>query len=438
MEKFEGPRVHPEAAQPSAPDADTIEQQEQEYETVVERQYEDLIRKHHPVDSGQEGLIYKLSPTQVESRARELMLDHGIDLDSDSAVKVLKVFNPGKIEHEYNAQSSAYQVLAQAKETSTKPLAQVPAPFDFRKIHITDETRDILNREGAKIIGNEVEVMMMDFVPGEDLQTIFYRWIVKHAPADKQYAVTVDPDLADFPKLYQAVSGILDFGVIPEERGAQADAEIKSRREKVFNYLKKTGFTMKPGVVEQIKNTREVLQTNRIYHNDEHERNFMLHHDQVYIIDFARASNQELEDEVTFEIDKLLEQLTPGYEQKQKAEVDESLKTRVEGIALDAGLPDRYKAVYRAAETSPIALHGALRARAEAASSTESTVNDFMGLLVRLSREKLVTNSSALEIVDHMKDSLRKPVLKRGRVQGFAVRNPAIYNKIDVYKQLFE
>lgn len=418
---------------------DTPETTEARTERIINEQYETLIREHNPVDSGKEGLIFRLQAEEVNPDVKTALGSTEQDFNDDSAVKVLKVFSPGAkaIEHEFTQQVRAYNILNAARKDSAVLLAKVPAPIDFRKIHIEDDTRGLLNREGASLKGNEVEVMMMDFVGGEDLQTIFYRWIVKHAPKDKEYAVTANPDQADFQKLYQAVSGILEFQALPPEHNAEADEEISRRREKVLHFLKKTGFTLKQTIVDQIKNTRTVLQANRLYHNDEHERNFMVDGDQVYLIDFARATEKRIEDESDFNVDKLLEQLTPEFEIKNKAERQSSILSQVESIAKDEGLLERYKTVYSSAMDGSPDFIRLLKVRSEAATSTESSSNDFLALLVRLVRDNKLDKSDAGDIVEHMKQSLKVPVFKRGKPAGFNIRNPAVHNKMDTYKQLF-
>jgi hypothetical protein len=417
------------------PEKEVIEDSSEDQ--LISAEYEHLIQESQPVDAGQEGFIFKLEMNHLPNETKAALAKSGLE-DGDAAVKVLKVYSPGKIGKEFASQKRAYEITEKARAGGRTELAKVPKPVDFRKIEISDTTREVLNKQGAALDGKEVEVMMMDFINGEDLQEKFYRWVVKHAPANKQYAVRIDPDTASFEQLYPAVAAILDFNQIPAGHNAEADREIDSRREKVVSFLQKTGFTLNKTVVDQIRNTREVLQNNRLFHNDEHERNFMLDGDQVYLIDFARAADRKPDDEVDFAIDRLLERLTPEYQVNAKHQAESEVQERVRLLSDDPNLSERYKAIYRASEEGPIMLGRVLRSRSEVAASTEPLLEDFLALMLKLVSENRISNEQASDILGHMKSSLRTPVLKRGKVAGFNIRNQFIYNRIDTYKGMFQ
>lgn len=406
---------------------------------LLNDQYESLIRENRPVDAGNEAFIYKLAVSEEGfAEAKKVLAKAGFVVDRDSAVKVLKVYHPGRAKNEYEFQKLAYDLVEEAIKSGRNDLARIPKPVDFRKIKLHEETRVSLNKMGADLKTDEAEILMMDFIEGEDLQEIFYRWIVKHAPKEKAYAITADPDSADFEQLHQSVAGILEFGHLGPAGSPEADAEIQSRRDKVYAFLKRTGFQIDGAVVNQIKNTRHLLEQNGLYHNDEHERNFMLAGNQAYVIDFSRASKNKPDGETQFLIDEEMRQLSPEHVKKKEDSEMAALAEKISVIASQEGLSNRFSAVYKAAEGGPIQLNRALLARSEAATTTESSVEDFLGLLVRLVNEKKITSSQASEVVGHMKDSLKAPVVKRGKVVGFSIRNPFVHNKIDKYKQLFQ
>jgi hypothetical protein len=405
-------------------------------ENYLNDQYEHLIRDNVPVDSGQEALIYRMSGSELDDRTKTLLAETGMDFDKDSAVKVLKVFSPGKAKYEYEYQKKAYQIVEAERKKGRTDLAWVPKPTDLRTLHISAETKDVLNKMGAKLSNNQVEIFSMDFVEGEDLQEIFYRWILKHVPPEKSFLVTADPDTASFEQLHRDVSSILEFGHLGPQGTAETDNELKARRNKVLTFLKRTGYKIGGDVIEKIRNTRELLRENKVFHNDEHERNFMLQGKELFLIDFARATSRRIEGESYYELERDLEKLVPEIEQKEELEKNAAAIQRVTEKSQDRFLRERFKPLFE--ESKNIALNSMLLVRAEAATTTESGMEDFIGLMLGLVRENKLTESQAASILAHMKDSMKKPVIKWGKVKGFHIRNQAIYNQIDNYKPLFQ
>ncbi|HYE22646.1 MAG TPA: hypothetical protein VD998_03585, partial [Verrucomicrobiae bacterium] len=315
--------------------------------------YEGLLKEQNPVNFGKEGLIYRMSAKEMSPAMLEVFREAGIEITKDSAVKVLKVYKPGQGEKEYQAQMQAYKIIEDflAEHPDLRGFyALVPTPIDYRRITLSDETQDLLNREGAHLTSNEVEILMMDFIEGEDLLETFYRWVAKHVPRDKEYTIASDPDSAGYMQLHQMAAGILEFGPMPPENTPEADMELENRRRKLYGFLQRTGYRMPGNTVEQIANTRKLLQKNNLYHNDEHERNFMVAGQQAYFLDFSRAATKPLEGEVEYHIDSDLEKLSESHYEAVRVQEMEQQQLKLQEIRSrteDEGIISMYEGILK-------------------------------------------------------------------------------------------
>lgn len=405
-------------------------------EDKINAEYEHLLRDNSPIDAGVEGFIYHLKVNEIDPSLRHLFRSSDSAEENDGAVKVLKVFKPGQVQNEFEWQKRAYDIVQDATRKESVDFikyAQVPKPIEHRVIKLSEETRSVLESQGAKLPSGEVEIMLMDYIDGNDLQEIFYRWIITHAPEDREYA-KVDPDTANFETMHHAVSGILGFKY---SLGELTDEEILDRRKKVHSALKRTGFILSPSVVDQIRNTRQLLARNHVHHNDEHERNFMVSGEQVYMIDFSRASSSVPSEELGIQIDRQLADLSPEImDQEAKAKSNEAME-RVKMLASEGELKNKFPSAFMAATRGGVELQRHLIARSLSSASSEAAVDDFFALLVHFKDQGQISPDQAKEISRIMKESLRSPVIKRGRVEGYRMVNPAATRRIESYEELF-
>jgi hypothetical protein len=256
---------------------------------------------------------------------------------------------------------------------------------------------------------------------------------VAHAPEDKEYA-KVDAETASFELLHRAVSGILDFKY---SRGELTDEEVLERRKKVYSALKRTGFKMPAGIVDQIHNTRQLLHRNNIYHNDEHERNFMVSDGQVFMIDFSRASESLPKEEMGVSIENQLVDLSPEVKERESRQRETENASMIQRMAREINFRDRYPSVFVHADRGGVELQRHLINRALGTGTSESELDNFFALLVNLRDNQNITSEQAAQIADIMKHSLVKPVVKRGKQVGQTVINPAAQRRIESYKHLF-
>lgn len=408
---------------------------ESESSRSKELEFDRFLLEHAPVNSGTKALIFKVEAAEIPAEVAEKYTTAGSKTDN-AALKVLKVYNRGRGEAEFQAQMHAYQMVEQAR-LSGQDVAWVPTPLEWQSVRIEDETKKVLNTEGAHLLSNDAELLVMDFVEGEDLATVFYKWIIEHVPADKQYLVqNVNP--SNFEDLQRAVSEILEF-IRPGGKGSNEAARVGEERrvtnmnaEKTYRFLKKSGFRLNPRVIAQIKNTFRIFKDNGFYHNDDHERNFMVTGDysgdgevQAYVVDFDKAGQLAEGHTGDFRIDRLLAQLVEEQEPGLRTEIDSRLSNvewqkRMSGILEMNPGTDLKKALLRNSMT---------------AASSEAAFEDLAALITSLNSSQRLDREDALKILDSVRESL---VVRSGRNQTPRIISPNIYNKATKYKALFQ
>src|SRR5579872_1838739 len=82
-----------------------------EQEHLIEIQYEDVIKNHAPVDSGKEGIIYRVEAQEIPADVKTVFAQAGKSVEDDSALKVLKVYSSGRAKREYGFQLQAYSIV---------------------------------------------------------------------------------------------------------------------------------------------------------------------------------------------------------------------------------------------------------------------------------------------------------------------------------------
>jgi len=420
---------------------EAVEVSEQEVGTS----YREFLREHAPVNFGKDALIYFLGRADMTPALLELLEESGMEYP-DSAMKVLKVYAAGEAAREFGWQNQAYSIIEShiAEHPGDKDLyARVPKPLDQRAIEIDEETRLALNHEGATIAGHKVELMVMDFIHGEDLATLMYRWVVDHCPEDKEYvARNIRPN--NFADLQDAIAQILEFEKLNTSGLTEADRNIGERKlnmqngKRVYAFLKKTGFQISAQIIDQIKNTRQLLANNGLNHNDEHERNFMVIGNQAYFIDFARASGH-IDEGSEARIEQELEQFTGRYEQTKRAESEADRLSKLGSIRAASAAGDILtlsKALLESSQGDAKELQKLVTNRGIGATSSEKSLESFLSLLVKLVDEHKLTRDNALSVIEDIKQSLIIQETKRRKVIS-RITNQFVYNIIDNYRALF-
>ncbi len=441
---FASPEARPEGLG-GEPDKDREIVATPEKEHLLETQYGDVIKTHAPVDSGKEGIIYRMETSEVPDEVKNVYAEAGHPLEADSALKVLKVYSSGKAKREYGFQLQAHSIVEEHLKRNPQDVgkyARVPNPIDYRKIHIDDQTREQIARAGGAITGQEVEVLLMDFIEGKDLATEFYLWILEHSPKDKDYVVQ-NTNIRDFHQLQQAVENILDFTKIKPSDKSEAEKIADQHRvnnlnaQKVYDFLRRTGYKLDSNVVTQITNTRKLLEDARLFHNDEHERNHMIGDDgQVYLIDYAKASSQPANDEAVINLEQKLRELTPEYREREVETLQRNALARIKLLSHTKPIVERYQTAMKLAQSKEGGLKDVVRHSSLTALTHEKQLDEFTGLLVKLVDDGNMSGMEAGAILAGMKEHL--VVKKRvGRQTVNSVINRPLYNKIENYRSLF-
>jgi len=285
----------------SGEQADYIDRiRREELERLVDAELELLLVQHaKKVNEGNNGVIFHLNFEGIDENAISHLLQMGINPRTPEAVKLLKIYTKGEGKLEYDMQRLAYEIVAK----STKPCVKVPTPILYRDLSLTSATKDALREKGVQASGNNAEVILMDFIPGEDLATI----LCKEALRRKETAPTFsEEDLAkmSFAQLHEEVAQFLGYSM-PGGK-ARDDAEREFEREvvfaenaaKLYTFLQKNNFVLHPSIQERLQNTIQLLHDNNLCHRDTHERNVMIVGPyvadakvppEVYLVDFGSA-----------------------------------------------------------------------------------------------------------------------------------------------------
>jgi len=119
----------------------------------------------------------------------------------------------------------------------------------------------------------------MEEIEGEDLATIFYKWILERQGIPAEHT-----DDMDFKQLYEEVAERLHFEDIPlnDIDAPQKDLDDLEKTIAVRNanilyaYLHKYNFPLPPEVASSIQKTLELMHENKMTHGDAFERNIMV------------------------------------------------------------------------------------------------------------------------------------------------------------------
>ena len=245
--------------------------------------FEEVLRTSPIIASGRDGIILKIDLAKFDPSTVQMMQNNGIQISAEDgyALKVLKIYRPGEGKREYDAQMEAYELLKDVSNT-----AKIPKPIVVRAQHLSETDKQYLNKYNI-FLGNDAEVILMDFIEGKDLANYVYDFVLSKYGYDN-YAV----QNMSFEQKHETISGLLNFR-IPKNSMAGDFRDVINRRDnvkKLMNYLKKSDFHLDQGILDQIKEALKTLGENKIFHNDLHERNLMIGSDGIpYIIDFGRT-----------------------------------------------------------------------------------------------------------------------------------------------------
>jgi len=249
-------------------------------------------------NEGTKGVILEINIDELPEDIKEKFLDC-YEADDQLgervlAAKVIKVASSHGGLHEARMQTRAYDLVSQADES--EHLAKIPMLRGYSEIEVKSEmVRAHLEHSGVKA-GEKVEVLLMDFIPGEDLATHIFRRVLKTEEYYREMA-----DRYDFDELQSHVANKLGYErPRAGDPGTNFEKKVYNANEsKLFEFMRRNGIMIDREIIDRSLATLEKLRENGIYHNDIHPRNIMIETDEqgkivdVYVIDFATAGDTE-------------------------------------------------------------------------------------------------------------------------------------------------
>lgn len=319
----------------------------------LNRNIEEMLLSCERVGEGSKAVVLRLSINDTAPELQPALEALNIEsAEQDQAIKLFKLSLPGKSTWEYEMQTRAYDALQAIPEEQRKDFALIPALSSKHNVLLDDETKaKIEERFRTSIVGNETELIAMEYIPGEDIGTIYYKWVLER---ENLYSPE-EIDQMTFPQLYEEVSGLLRYETLPSEMvrdpRALELAEWKNtanNTNKLYEYLQRYHFPFPKHVITQVENTYKLLHKNNITHGDAFERNLMisggiktlrekgsLDGEQAYAIDFGESKDHAIDGLDEFAVVRRMKKLTQTKEGAYKAAEAmrfKDLETRAEAL----------------------------------------------------------------------------------------------------------
>ena len=410
-------------------------------EFLNDYQLERIISRSELINSGNNGLIYKINLEIMDEEARKngkLMERIGRDKNdlskSDKVIKILKIYKKGQGLHEYEMQKKAYDAVSSAP--NKKELARIPRPISFKELNISDQTQEDLNKKGASLSDDKMEIIVMDFVPGTDLATIIYQWVI-----DNHSNQQLNPGShQSIEEMQQTVAMLLGFerpggkGANDGDRNLEERKVYGSNADKLYGFLKKSGFKINPAVTDQVKNTLDLLHRNGIYHNDPHERNIVISNPYAYLIDFGSAASEKIDGRVDdgYLVNRLRELTDSPKDTRQKQALD-SLESKIGRLKQSEAWILRCETLAQQVQENGTTV---LESEFSRALSGEDKLEEFIAAFLELSkRDKIIKD----KITNFINEKIKPIPLQTGRKkQPQQTLPPWVLNKLRLYKPLFD
>lgn len=266
--------------------------QEEELNAALEY----LLTSHaRYLNEGNNGVIFLLELDEAlpeVERITQSFRTSGIELVGDQAMKILKIYKPGEAKREFAMQMKAWELMNATPER--RALVNIPKPRLYADLRLSSPAKDFLQSQGMSVDTDNVEIIVMDLVHGEDLATRFYREVLK--------TFEFDPEVVDTMKINELMRWIgiklnlkstglfVDGAMSPEQRKV-----LNENAERIFMHLVRTGrYKLPPNVIPAIEETMRIFHQNGLVFRDGHFRNFMLEtlpdgSTRVHVIDYGHS-----------------------------------------------------------------------------------------------------------------------------------------------------
>jgi serine/threonine protein kinase len=319
----------------------------------LERKVGELLLSGKQVGEGGKAVVIKISPEELPDDLAPAFEALGTPDASEAgspeskAVKLFKLYLPNKGAAEYRMHERAYRATREIPEDQREKFARVPTLSKSLELNLDPEMKEEMARKfGVTFAGERMQLIAMEYVDGEDLATIYYKWILEN----ERRLTPEETDGMNFKALYHEVANLLQFEVLPQEEvrdpRALELAEWKNNAnntKKLYDYLHKHKFPISATVVAQVENTINLMHRSHIIHGDAFERNIMVEGGaqalrenaanamkQSYLIDFGESRDHEVEGVDDFAVIRRMKQLLVSPDEAEKKEI------QAEFAAMDA------------------------------------------------------------------------------------------------------
>lgn len=248
------------------------------------------------IEEGVQGVIVRTELSALDAQLREVFAD--VVEDDAPAAKILKIYSPGAAPDELAHQHAAYRLLENLPDQTG--YARIPKTFAAYDLAFHEQLKEHLESMGMSITSDHVEILMMEYIPGKDLETLLLQEVLRRHPESHVAASTAAQ--LDHHMLYSQVAALLQLEVTTSphagDQNVRSLLQARGRNtERIIAFLKKSGFVMRADVLPQIERTLRHLHANGMHHRDMHARNVMVvgsleQEDspaQTYLIDFSFA-----------------------------------------------------------------------------------------------------------------------------------------------------
>jgi hypothetical protein len=264
---------------------------------ILDNLFKISLLKAVTINQGNNGLIKKietdaLPPELIDYFEKEQRIELR---GKDSLVfKMIKVYTNGVGKNEFETQKKSYELVKDvAEEGNQDEYAKVPHPYIYRELTIDENLKQLLKAEGLDFNQDKIEILVMDFVEGEDFATHLYKEVLRRHKGSVHLKDHLDEMRLD--EIIDEVARVLRFeapGGKSRDEGIRKFEEkivMNENADKIIKFLEKNGFTLDPSFMTKIRNTINLWHEHGIYHRDLHERNTIVSSKDVYIIDFGES-----------------------------------------------------------------------------------------------------------------------------------------------------
>ena len=290
----------------------------------VENLLEKLVNKGDIVkrNEGNNGIILEIDLDSFTEEERDAFCDYfniSYELGVSRAIKMLKIFKSNEAKREFGLQMQTAELINNNEDINTH--IGVPEIYFGGEISVNnDGLREKLKEFGVKFTdGNNLGLMMMDFVEGEDFGAIFYKLAIQEKFREfKEMEGLGDHATKEDLPLYLVGKSVEDLALICgrllnlnfEENDKNPETTVAAEERKENTRIIMEVISHK-GLIEGdnipfLRKAINLMHKNGIYHCDLHQRNIINGSDgKFYIVDFGEARivnpNNESERKTVYE-----------------------------------------------------------------------------------------------------------------------------------------